>query len=110
AFAQPVLEIERRRTLGVGVDLDIDVEIEHLRPCEAIWVALALPTRDQLRGPTSPARTEPRPGGRPVDLQIGDARRRCVAQLQANAVHLAERALLAVEHLRIEDVANEIDV
>src|SRR5437870_13629737 len=72
-------------------------------------MAPVLPARGDACRPAAKARAQAPPGRDTVDFEIGHARRRALAELEADAVDLAERLLLAVEHLGIEHVADEVD-
>src|SRR5215208_233642 len=90
-------------------DLADDV-VAHPMPRDAAGVAVRLAAEAGRQARDEPAEPRPEPareGHRP-DLDEGDARRRALAQLGDDAVDLAHLGLVPVDHLLVEDVADEL--
>src|SRR3954452_13401517 len=108
--AQPVLPVEDRGVVDVEIEPDIDADVAHPMPRDAVRLAMRLAAKAGRQARDEPAepRPEPAPEGDAADLHEGDGRRRALAQLGDDAVALAHLGLVAVDHLLVEDVADEL--
>src|SRR5215213_11195771 len=108
--AQPVLPVEDRRVVDVEIEPDIDADVAHPMPRDAAGVAMRRAAEAGRQARDEPAKPRPEPARErdAADLDEGDARRRAPAQLGDDAVDLAHLGLVPVDHLLVEDVADEL--
>src|SRR6185312_575408 len=108
--AQPALPIEGRRFVRLDVELHAErSDVQHPRPRDAVARLFAdVDAAAQAEEPIPQPRMEAARQDDEAHLDGYDPWRLALAQLEDEAVHPPHLRLLAIGHLRIEDVADQV--